>query len=200
MGRQPRLPSETGYYHVVSRGNRREAIFQQPVDYAAYSRFVAAACRKFQTAVAHFCLMPNHAHLLLWAADLDHLSRAMHHVQRRHWFHVQRVYELTGHLWQGRFHSFPIEAEAYLLEAARYIERNPLEAKLVRVLEDYPWSSYVWYVNGTPASIPLKPTPVYEALGRTTRTRQRAYRTFVETPQPYDRSMRRTLQEVTAYA
>lgn len=200
MGRRPRSLSETGYYHVVSRGNRREAVFRQLADYAVYCRFVAMASRKYRTTVAHFCLMPNHVHLLAWAPDIESLSQAMHHVQRRYWFHMRRTYALTGHLWQGRFHSFPIETEAYLLEAARYIERNPLEAKVVAALEDYPWSSYTWYVHGRPSPIPLKPTSVYEALGRIARTRQRAYRVFVETPQPYDRSMRGKLGKVTAYA
>ena len=200
MGRCPRLPSETGYYHVVTRGNRREAVFQRPDDYAAYCTYLKAACRQHAVSCAHFCLMPNHIHLLLWAADVRQLSWAMHYVQRRYWLYMQRHSGLSGHLWQGRFHSFPIESEAYLLEAARYIERNPLEAKLVPALEDYLWSSYPFYVRATSSPIPLKPTPVYEALGATAAARQQAYRAFVATPQPYDRSMRRKLQLVTVYA
>ena len=200
MGRHPRQASETGYYHVVTRGNRRQVVFRQTADYAAYCDLVHAAYAAHAVRLAHFCLMPNHTHLLAWAEELQHLSQAMHELQRRYWFYVRRAYHLTGHLWQGRFHSFPIESEAYLLEAARYIERNPLEAKLVTRLQDYLWSSYRAYAADQPTPIPVTPTPMYEALGPTSIARQQAYRAFVETPQPYDRSMRQKLQRVTVYA
>jgi len=200
MGRRPRLPSETSYYHVVTRGNRREAVFRAAEDYTTYCALLPEALSPHAVSLAHFCLMPNHVHLLVQAPELAKLSAAMHQLQRRYWFYVRRQYGWTGHLWQGRFHSFPIEAESYLLEAARYIERNPLEAHLVTVLEDYPWSSYRYYVNGQPSALPLAPTPPYDALGSSPAARQRAYRQFVETPQPYDRSMRRKLTLVTAYA
>lgn len=86
------------------------------------------------------------------------------------------------------------------MEAARYIERNPLEAKLITALTAYPWSSYRFYATGSPAALPLAATSLYEALGTSATARQAAYRQFVETPQPYDRSMRQKLQRVTAYA
>ena len=200
MGRRPRQASDTGYYHVVTRGNRRDVVFHEADDYAAYCDLARAASEAAAVRLAHFCLMPNHTHLLAWAAALPQLSQALHQLQRRYWFYVKRRHGLTGHLWQGRFHSFPIESEAYLLEAARYIERNPLEAKLVSALADDRWSSYRTYTGGHPSPIPLSPTPMYEALGPLPAARQQAYRTFVETPQPYDRSMRQKLQRVTAYA
>jgi len=200
MGRRPRQASETGYYHVVTRGNRRATVFRQVEDYVAYCALLTAAATAYQVRIAHFCLMPNHTHLLVSVPELLLLSRAMHQLQRRYWFYSRRAYGLTGHLWQGRFHSFPIESEAYLLEAARYIGRNPLEAHLINTLTDYRWSSYAHYVSGQPALLALTPTPTYETLGATTRERQQAYRRFVETPQPYDRSMRRTLQRATTYA
>ena len=200
MGRHPRQLSETGYYHVVTRGNRCQVVFRQTVDYAAYCDLVHEAYAAHAVRLAHFCLMPNHTHLLAWAEELQPLSQAMHQLQRRYWFYVRRAYHLTGHLWQGRFHSFPIESEAYLLEAARYIERNPLEAKLVTRLQDYLWSSYRVYATDQLTPIPVTPTPMYEALGPAPIARQQAYRVFVETPQPYDRSMRQKLQRVTAYA
>ena len=150
--------------------------------------------------LAHICLMPNHTHLLAWTAELSQLSQAMHQIQRRYWFYMRRQYRLTGHLWQGRFHSFPIESEAYLLEAARYIERNPLEAKLVTTLAEYPWSSYTTYISDRRPPIPVTPTPLYAWLSPTPSKRRESYRVFVETPQPYDRSMRQKFQRVTTYA
>ena len=200
MGRRPRIPSDTGYYHVVTRGNQRQIVFHERDDYVAYCECLQMALAHFPVQLAHFCLMPNHSHLLVHAPELASLSRAMHQLQRRYWFYMKRRYSLTGHLWQGRFHSLPIESEAYLLEAARYIERNPLEAKLVTTLTDYPWSSYRFYTTGHTVPLPLISTPLYEVLGHSAATRQAAYRHFVDTPQPYDRSMRQKLKHVTAYA
>ncbi len=200
MSRQPRRASHTGYYHVVTRGNQRATVFQTPEDYRAYGTFLQEAFHRYHLSLAHFCLMPNHVHLLMHAADVSSLSRAMHQLQRRYWFYCKRQVALSGHLWQGRFHSFPIEDEAYLLEAARYIERNPLEAKLVQRLNAYPWSSYRFYAEGHPGTLPLHATPGYDAFGATVTDRQRAYRQFVTTPQPYDRSMRQKLQTVTSDA
>ena len=124
----------------------------------------------------------------------------MHLLQRRYWWHVRRSASMSGHLWQGRYHSFPIETEAYVLEAARYIERNPLEAGLVSELLAFPWSSYGAYAAGQASPLPLHPTPVYIALGTEPAARHQCYRRFVETPQPYDKSMRRNLRAVTSYA
>jgi len=175
-------------------------VFHQAADYTAYCEVVRAAYATYAVRLAHFCLMPNHTHLLAWAAELSQLSQAMHQLQRRYWFYMRRQYRLTGHLWQGRYHSFPIESEAYLLEAARYIERNPLEAKLVTTLAEYPWSSYTAYISDRRPPIPVTPTPLYAGLGPTPSKRREAYRVFVDTPQPYDRSMRQKLQRVTTYA
>ena len=175
-------------------------MFQRPDDDTSYCALLQEAFLAHAVHLAHFCLMPNHVHLLAYAEHVAQLSGAMHQLQRRYWFYVRRQYGWTGHLWQGRFHSFPIEVETYPLEAARYIERNPLEARLVTSLEEYPWSSYRYYVTGQLGPLPLVPTPVYEALGATALQRQQAYRRFVETPHPSDRAVRRTLERVAAYA
>ena len=200
MSRTPRQASETGYYHVITRGNQRQAVFHDAEDYQTYCRLASQALTPPAVHVSHFCLMPNHAHLLLYAHALAALSRAMHQLQRTYWFYVKRQRTLSGHLWQGRFHSFPIATDAYLLEAARYIERNPLEANLIEQWSEYPWSSYRFYTAGEFVPLPLTPTPCYLALGSTATVRQARYRHFVDTPQPYDKSMRRKLRLVTSYA
>lgn len=187
MGRRPRQVSESGYYHVTARGNQRQAIFHTAQDHAAYCRVLRETCEEHDMRIAHFCLMPNHTHLLCWTPELERLSQAMHWLQRRYWFHAHRRQELSGHLWQGPFHSSPIESDSYLLEAARYIERNPLHAGLTADLAQYPWSSYRYYAFGKRVPLPLSPTPVYQALGLTEPARRQAYREFVLAPQPSDR-------------
>ncbi len=191
MGRRPRQASESGYYHVTTRGNQRRTIFREASDYATYCRLLREACQEHGVRIAHFCLMPNHTHLLLWAPELARLSQAMHWLQRRYWFYMRRQEALSGHFWQGPFHSLPIDRESYLLEAARYIERNPLQAGLTTDLAQYRWSSYGYYALGKPALLPLTPTPVYQALGGPTpAARRQAYREFVQLPQPSDRTHR----------
>lgn len=195
MGRTPRRPSATGYYHVVARGNNRQRVFRAPADYQSYLRLLATAVAPTPGHLAHYCLLPNHVHLLLAMPTVTALSQTLHEVQRRYWFAVHRTYALSGHLWQGRFHSFPIEDDGYLLECARYIERNPLHARLVADPADYPWSSYLFYARGQAREIVLTPAPGYDVLGPTPAARQTAWRQYVTTERPYDAAIHQTVQE-----
>lgn len=196
MGRKPRSWSESGFYHVVARGNNRQRVFREEADYIQYLRFLAVALASRNTHLHHYCLMPNHVHLLMSAQEPQDLSRTMHHVQRRYWFSMRRKYRVSGHLWQGRYHSFPIESESYLLEAGRYIERNPLQAGMITALEIYPWSSYPWYAHGKAGEVTLTPSPGYTTFGPTPETRQEAYRHYVLTNRPYDLAMSQALFKV----
>ena len=200
MGRKPRAWSESGFYHITARGNNRQRVFREEDDYAFYLRLCAAARAAYDAQLYHYCLMPNHIHLLLGASTPEKLVRFMHQVQRRYWFHMRKKYRLSGHLWQGRYHSFPIETESYLLEAGRYIERNPLQAGMVQDLADYSWSSYRWYASGKNGEITLTPSPGYLALAETPQARRDAYRLYVSTNRPYDLAMSQKLAEVTLSA
>lgn len=197
MGRKPRIWSESGFYHVIARGNNRQRVFREEEDHSFYLRLCAAALAAYDTHLHHYCLMPNHVHLLLRASTPEKLVRFMHQVQRRYGFHMRRKYRLFGHLWQGRYHSFPVESESYLLEAGRYIERNPLQSGMVTDLADHPWSSYRWYAFGKPGEITLTPSPGYLDMGTIPSARQEAYRLYVSTNRPYDLAMSRKLAEVT---
>jgi putative transposase len=100
----------------------------------------------------------------------------------------------SGHVWQGRYKSPRIAQESYYLEAGRYIERNPLRAKLVHGLKDYPWSSYLAYAYGQ--SNPLvDEDPYYAQLGKTPFEHQTAYRDFVRLESPYAPMLDRELVE-----
>ncbi len=197
MGRKPRTWSESGFYHVVARGNNRQKVFREEEDYTFYLRLCATALAAYDVQLHHYCLMPNHVHLLLSILAPEKLIRFMHQVQRRYWFHIRRKYRFSGHLWQGRYHSFPIESESYLLEAARYMERNPLQAGMVTDIADSMWTSYQWYAFGKPGDIALTASPGYLSMGPTPATRQEAYRSYVSTTRPYDVAMHQKLAEIT---
>ena len=127
-------------HHVTQRGNRRLETFFEDDDYRAYLDLLAASCAEARVAVWTYCLMPNHVHLVLVPKEPDGLRRALGEAHRRYTRRINFREGWRGHLWQERFHSFPMD-EAYLLATARYVELNPVRARLVRKPEAWPWSS-----------------------------------------------------------
>jgi putative transposase len=91
--------------------------------------------------VLAYCLLPNHFHLVLWPREDGDLSRWMHWLLTTHVRRYLRHYQSSGDVWQGRFQAFPIEEDDHLRLVLRYVERNPLRAKLVERAEQWPWSS-----------------------------------------------------------
>lgn len=127
-------------HHVTQRGNRRLPTFFVEDDYAAYYEFLAEGCAKSGTTLWAYCLMPNHVHLLLVPRHEDGLRATLSETHRRYTRMVNFREGWRGHLWQERFASFPADG-TYLLNVARYIEMNPVRARLVTRPEDYRWSS-----------------------------------------------------------
>lgn len=143
MARTPRNAIGDMVYHVLNRANGRMRIFQKGRDYQAFEKLLAEAKGKYPMRILAYCLMPNHWHLLLYPRSDHDLSRFMRwlgltHTQRWHAAHKTIGY---GHLYQGRYKSFPVQTDEHFLQVARYIERNPLRAKLVKRAEDWQWSS-----------------------------------------------------------
>ncbi len=130
-------------YHTLNRGTARLAIFETDDDYEAFERVLAQAVARYDMRLLVYCLMPSHFHLLLWPRRDGDLSRFMGwltltHTQRWHSHHRTAG---TGHLYQGRFKSFPVQPDEHLLTVCRYVERNALRAGLVERAQDWRWSS-----------------------------------------------------------
>jgi putative transposase len=140
MARLARVVAAGIPHHVTQRGNRRQQVFFSDDDYAAYRALLAEGCRAAGVAVWGYCLMPNHVHLILTPADEDGLRAALGEAHRRYTRHVNLREGWRGYLWQGRFASCPMD-EAYLLACARYVELNPVRARLARRARDWRWSS-----------------------------------------------------------
>src|SRR5207302_9799666 len=134
MGR-PKRSAEGGLiYHVLNRANARLPIFEQDADYEAFERVLREAVERTQTRLLAYCLMPNHWHLIVWPRVVGELSRftgwlTLTHTQR---WHAHRHSTGSGHVYQGRFKSFPIQENDHLHTVARYVERNALRANLTR--------------------------------------------------------------------
>src|SRR2546425_12971337 len=131
-----------GYvYHALNRAVARRALFRKPADYAAFERVLAAAQARHPTRILAYCLMPNHWHFVLWPEADDELTRFLRWLTHTHTMRWHAHYHTsgTGHLYQGRFKAFPIEADEHLYTVLRYVERNPQRANLVRRAESWRW-------------------------------------------------------------
>ena len=140
MPRVARLVHPGIPHHVTQRGNRRLPTFFSDADYRLYLRLLRHACGESGTAVWAWCLMPNHVHLVLVPAREDGLRAALAPTHRLYTAEINRREGWRGHLWQGRFASFPME-EAHLHACLRYVELNPVRAGLVDRPESWRWSS-----------------------------------------------------------
>lgn len=130
-------------YHVLNRANGRLRIFKKSGDFSAFERILIEGLARFPMRLLGYCLMGNHWHLLLWPRGDGDLSAFMQWVTMTHsqrW-HAAHGTAGMGHLYQGRFKSFPVQSSDYYLTVLRYIESNPLRAELVKSSRDWPWSS-----------------------------------------------------------
>lgn len=150
-------------HHVTQRGNRRMQTFFHEEDYLAYRALMAEWCRKHNVGVWSYCLMPNHVHLILVPDSEDSLRRAVGEAHRRYSNMINRRNKWTGHLWQGRFASFPMD-ERYLLATAKYIEMNPVRARLVQEPAIWQWSSARAHLTETDDQL-VQVAPLLEIAG-----------------------------------
>lgn len=131
-----------GYvYHVINRGNDRATVFHEEEDYAVFLDLLAAAKTRHPVKLFGFCLLSNHFHIVLEPSTLATLSRFMHWWLTSHVQHHRRRYCGSGHIWQGRFKSFPIQQDTHFLMVLRYVLLNPVRAGLVSDPNHWRWSS-----------------------------------------------------------
>ncbi len=184
MARPPRQLLDGGCYHLIARGNNRQFVFSDADAFRYFLGLLARAKTRFPAKLYHYCLMSNHLHLLLEIGIAEHLPKFMQFVLQGYarWYGKRQRY--SGHVWQGRYKSPLVARESYYLEAGRYIERNPLRARLVTDLKDYPWSSSPTYASGR-ANPLVDEDPYYAQLGPTLTHRQTAYQDFVRLESPY---------------
>ena len=147
MARLARVVAVGYPHHVTQRGNRRQPVFFSDDDYAAYLELLGEWCKRHKVEVWAYCLMPNHVHLMLVPHSADGLARAVGEVHRRYTRLINFRERWRGYLWQGSFASFPMERR-YATACARYIELNPVRAKLVKRPEQWRWSSAKAHLRG----------------------------------------------------
>ncbi|MDH5650958.1 MAG: transposase [Gammaproteobacteria bacterium] len=163
-------------YHIVQRGNNREACFIEEENYRFYLELWEKIARQKGVAVHAWCLMTNHIHFLLTPQDETGISETLKMVGSRYAQYINKKYKRTGTMWEGRHRSSLVQEGKYLLSCYRYIELNPVRANMVQRPEEYVWSSYG--VNGWGDESWITPHVEYSALGQTTEERCHAYRSL----------------------
>ena len=137
-------------YHVFNRANAGITLFEEPGDYQAFEDLLAEAHEQVPMRTLAYCIMPTHWHFVLWPEMDRALSGFMHWLGTTHakrW-HAFRGTTGSGHIYQGRFKSLPVESDRHFITVSRYVERNALSAGLVAAAEDWRWSSLHRRQNG----------------------------------------------------
>jgi len=178
MPRPLRIEYENAYYHVINRGRGRQRIFHDDDYFRAFLSALEEAHQRFGLQVLCYCLMPNHYHLLVKTPNAN-LGRCMRHINGVYTQRYNRRRKTDGPLFRGRYKAILVEEDSYQLQLSRYIHRNPLEAELVHQLEEYPWSSYPYYVTSLPAPAWLYRDEIYGQMHAKSHRSER-YQSFVE--------------------
>ncbi len=152
MARRPRLDI-AGFHHIINRGVARDNVYKCDADKEKYLEILCKACRIYKVNVHDYCLMDNHYHLLVETTS-DNLSLFMRQVNSNYAIYFNKKYKRTGHLWQGRYKSWYIVEKQYLYELFRYIEHNPIEAKISSRVGEYPFTLLATVLNSDQELIP----------------------------------------------
>lgn len=181
MARKRRLAPAGFAQHVIQRGNNRSICFACESDYIAYIHWLKKFSLQFDVSIHAWVLMTNHTHLLCTPKDDNRgVSAMMQSLGRMYVRYFNQKYKRTGTLWEGRFTSSLVDSEEYLLTVYRYIELNPVRAKMVLDPAEYKWSSYPINALGVKSTLCCAHR-VYLSLGKTETERMKAYRALFET-------------------
>ena len=145
MSRRPRIEL-AGYYHIINRGVEQRVVFEEKEDYEYFEELMCFYAKNYGIIIHNYCLMSNHYHLLIEIQD-ENLSKFMKQINANYAIYFNKRYKRSGHLWQGRYKSWYVTDEAYLYTLILYIEQNPRKANMVKDLEEYPYSSYNYFLD-----------------------------------------------------
>ncbi|MDQ1243974.1 MAG: REP-associated tyrosine transposase [Campylobacterota bacterium] len=132
---------ESGHYHIINRGVEQRSIYLEPEDYEFFLDLLLKLTREYDIVMHAFCLMTNHYHLLLETKQ-NNLSKAIQFVNDKYSKYFNKKYKRSGHLWQGRYKSYPLFDDAHFWIAAKYIERNPIKAGMIKDVALYKYQSF----------------------------------------------------------
>jgi REP-associated tyrosine transposase len=183
MPRTARVVLPTYPHHVVQRGHNQQVCFANGGDYERYLKTLAEFKEELGVKVYAWCLMTNHVHLLLEPSNATSLGLLMKRLSGRQTRYHNQLEGRSGTLWGGRYKSSLVQYEGYLLACCRYIELNPVRARMVAVPQDYPWSSCRARLGYASSAI-LDLDPCYQALATDESARRERYSEFLRSAIP----------------
>jgi putative transposase len=179
MSRPLRLEFPYALYHITSRGDRREDIYENDIDRRDFLGIFSSVIEQFNWVCYAYCLMDNHYHLLVQTPN-SNLSKGMRHLNGVYTQSYNRRHNKTGHLFQGRYKSILVEANAYLLELSRYIVLNPVKASMVDQVGGWKWSSYQAMIGECQSPDWLSSDYLMSLFSPQRKTAIKRYNSFVE--------------------
>ncbi len=150
MARPLRLEFTGALYHITSRGNARNDIYQDDEDRVNWLELLNNVCDRFNWICHAYCLMDNHYHVVVETVE-GNLSKGMRQLNGVYTQTFNRRHHRVGHVFQGRYKAILVEKDSYLLELSRYVVLNPVRARMVKDVADWPWSSYLATMNQAPS-------------------------------------------------
>ncbi|RLJ21027.1 transposase [bacterium endosymbiont of Escarpia laminata] len=183
MPRQGRVVLPGFPHHIVQRGHDRKVVFAAQEDYLYYLDSLAEFKRVYEVRVYAYCLMTNHVHLLLEPSAEKGLAQLMKRLAGRQTRYRNRNEGRSGTLWESRYKSSPVDTNGYLFECMRYVELNPVRAKMVSAPDEYPWSSYSERIGNVSTHL-LDPIPGQNKHGKGDLGWVAAYQQFIQTAVP----------------
>ena len=146
MARPLRIQFPGAFYHVTARGNEQKNIFRSNRDREKFLSYLESAVDRYGVVIHAYCLMDNHYHALI-ETPKGNLSQIMRHINGAYTTYFNTKRRRAGHLFQGRFKAILVDRDEYATTLSRYIHLNPVRAGMVALPEEYPWSSYHYYVG-----------------------------------------------------
>ena len=183
MARRTRICPAGIPQHIVHRGNNRQGCFHDVSDFATYYAFLEQYSDEFPVDIHAWVLMTNHIHLLVTPRENDVIAPFMKAVSQRYAQYYNFKNQRTGSLWEGRYRACVVDTEPYFLHCQRYIELNPVMARITGHPDGYQWSSYGNHAHGMATAFHT-PHECYLDLGAPGRPRQRAWEEFVASQTP----------------
>ncbi len=178
MARQLRIEFPNAFYHVVSRGNERKAVFKSFRDREKFLSYLESATKRYGAVIHVFCLMDNHYHLFV-ETPAGNLSQIMQHINGAYTAYFNKKHERSGHLFQGRYKAILVDVDEYAKELSRYIHLNPVRAQKVKAPEEYKWSSCQYYIANRKAPSWLQRDFILGYFATKRISAMRKYRNFV---------------------
>lgn len=142
MPRTQRVIMDNASYHIMVRGNQKQITFIEKEDFVKYLEFLMHYKREYRFKLYGYCLMPNHAHLVLEVKNGADLKKIMQGLNQAYTIWFNKKYKKVGHLWQGRYKSMVIQRNKYILDCLEYVELNPVRANISKSPVEYAWSSW----------------------------------------------------------